>query len=79
MPERRGFRYVPIITIISEENIAKFCSGCDKLKDNNFCADDAEDQGRYVARGYCGWATQNSVRGQMTNEGFKPSSNSRSI
>ena len=60
--------------LISEEVVAKFCAGCDSLPANGGpCTKVGEnDQGRYASRKWCGWAAINSVRGEMTSEGFIP-------
>ncbi len=60
---------------ISEDEIAKFCKGCDSYRENQPCAlAGTNDQARYAARQWCGWASQKSVSGQMTTEGFKSGS-----
>jgi len=57
---------------VAEATIAKFCGGCDALQDDGVCrVAGARDQARYAAREWCGWASVNGVRGEMTSEGFK--------
>lgn len=58
---------------VAESRIADFCGGCDKLNADNVCdLVGSNDQGRYVDREWCGWASVDGVRGQMTKEGFIP-------
>ena len=61
---------------ITEARIASFCKGCDILtKDGyHYAKDPIENntQARYAARGWCGWAQVNGVRGEMTDLGFVP-------
>ncbi len=60
---------------VAEDLIEEFCSGCDNLQLNGICARvSPNNQGRYAAREWCGWASVDNVRGQMTSEGFKPAS-----
>ncbi|MDO8451267.1 MAG: hypothetical protein Q7S76_00170 [bacterium] len=59
---------------IEEARIANFCSGCDALQEDGMCRTvNANEQARYAAREFCGWASVNGVRGDMTSEGFTAS------
>lgn len=55
---------------VTEEEVARFCGPCDFAANN--CVGERNDQGRYVARGGCGWAQVKGVRGSMSEKGFKP-------
>ena len=61
--------------IITELEIAEFCSGCDQLKDNNTCSwgsiDDTEQATRAVI-GRCEMASRSGKIGTMLAEGFQP-------
>lgn len=57
---------------IAEDAVQKFCAGRDALKATGVCrVAGTNDQARYAAREWCGWATVNGVRGAMTAEGFE--------
>lgn len=58
---------------VAESRIAEFCGGCDYLGPDNVSRVGSNNQGRYVDREWCGWASVDGVRGQMTREGFIPS------
>lgn len=64
---------VPVHTSIGEDDIRKFCKSCDLyVAATNSCKIVNEnDQARYAARQWCGWASQNGVSGQMTKKGFE--------
>lgn len=58
---------------ITEQAITDFCSGCDRLQQNNQCSvNDSNDQARYAERKWCGIATVGDQIGDMTSKGFKP-------
>lgn len=62
---------IPVVTDVPESSIAKFCAVCENLQSNNVClVVGANDQGRYLLRKWCGWASVNRQRGQMTRDGF---------
>lgn len=66
-------RESPLTEEVAEDTISKFCSGCDYMRDHGICTKvGSNDQGRYVARQQCGWASVGKIRGEMTFEGFKP-------
>lgn len=57
---------------IAEKTVQKFCGGCDMLGSDGVCkVAGANDQARYAARRWCGWASVNHVRGSMTDKGFQ--------
>lgn len=62
----------PLHMSISEGEVAAFCGECDsRRKEDGICFSGENDQSRYAARKWCGYAMVNGVRGQMTKEGFK--------
>jgi|GEM_PF-6043310 len=63
----------PLHLSVSEGEVNAFCSNCDmRRKEDGICSSGENDQSRYAARKWCGWAEVNGTRGQMTKEGFKP-------
>jgi len=49
---------------VSEADITKFCQGCDNFTSGRVpCrAVGSNDQARYAARGWCGWASEEGER-----------------
>ena len=73
-----GLRYPEVFSLpnlasrISEQAIADFCHGCDRLRADNTCAiNNPNDQARYVNRNWCGDASVNGKGGVMASAGFK--------
>jgi len=64
---------VRLQTTISENDIQKFCKGCDFLSKDNLCKKNGfNNQGRSALRGCCGLASENNIEGYMLVTGFKP-------
>ncbi|MCL5409494.1 MAG: hypothetical protein M1607_01380 [Patescibacteria group bacterium] len=64
----------PQLTVLSitRKQIAEFCSTCDFYRGSLPCRlVGLDDQTRYVARQWCGWASSQGQNGQMSYEGFK--------
>lgn len=59
------------ITTLTGEQINRFCGPCDNFGPDGVCVLGRQDQTRYVAREWCGWASVNGNRGTMTDTGFK--------
>jgi hypothetical protein len=55
---------------IEEDKVTRFCTGCDHFQETCILFT-RNDQLRYAARGNCGGARVNGIRGDMTSEGFK--------
>ena len=52
---------------VAESQITSFCTGCDKFKgEGKPCFVGANDQARYAARGWCGWAEIDGERTEKT-------------
>jgi len=52
---------------VAESQITTFCQGCDFSKEGSPCSRvGSNDQARYAARGWCGWAEINGERTEKT-------------
>lgn len=64
--------YLRGVDFVTQEQVRNFCSGCDNFRQDEKCNlfSGEENQPRYVARQWCGWAKVNGLRGEMTSKGF---------
>ena len=60
------------VSDVSEADVKKFCASCGNVGEDGICKlkDGIIYQPKFVAQGWCGWASVNGQRGMMTKHGF---------
>lgn len=65
------YMHLPVFRVneLSWDQIEAFCNKCDKYKNREFCGPDKNNQPRWVARKFCGYARINGRRAFMLEDG----------